>query len=153
MFTKKPDNSISSDLHVPGWGEGTSPLVSANGNVCHKDAKHYQPSRCDNKGTDTEQRDLLTPRYPEQEGVEKFSRSFHITSKVHGSHTHTKKEKSVKRYNPKRLVALLKVESSFYLQEAASNGETSLGNAWWLYWLVPTSRLGSCVDVSRLNRP
>lgn len=56
------------------------------------------------------------------------------------------------RYNMNSMVALLKVESSFYLQEAAPNGETSLGNVWWLYRLVPTSCVGSNVDVSRLSR-
>jgi len=99
-FTEKPDNPISLDLrHVPQWGGRASPLVSTNGTVHHADAEHYKSLINNNRGTDTEHRDLQTPRYSEKEGVEKSSRLLiHITSTVHCSQKQTKK----------RLVALLK---------------------------------------------
>lgn len=121
--------------------------MSTNSTAGHKNVKYLKALSNDDKGTDTEQKGLRTPTYPEREGVEKFSHLLHITTTVHCP------QKKKERYNMKSLVALLKVESSFYLQEAAPDGETSLGNVWWLYWLVPTPRVGSNVDVSRLSRP
>lgn len=84
--------------------EGASPLVSTNVTVHHEDAKHYKSLINNNRGTDTEHRDLQTPRYSEQGGAEKSSRLLiHITSTVHCS----------QKQNKRRLVALLKWEVLF----------------------------------------
>jgi hypothetical protein len=56
----------------------------------------------DNKGTDTEQRDSQTPRYWEQEEVEKFSHFLHIICKEQYSTLFINQ-------NNRRLVPLLKV--------------------------------------------
>lgn len=115
--------------------------MSTNGNVHHADAEHYKSLINNNRGTDTEHRDLQTPRYSEQEGAEKSSRLLiHITSTL------------FTKTNQEKVGSTAKVESSFYLQKAAPNGKMNLGNVWWLYWIVPTSHAGSNVDVSILNR-
>jgi hypothetical protein len=68
-----------------GKEERACTLVSANSTVCRENAKYYKTLSNDDKGIDTEHKDLQTPIYPEWKGVEKFSHLLHIRITVHCS--------------------------------------------------------------------
>lgn len=93
IYKTKQIKKKKRQLHVIGrmTHSRASSLLSANSTVHRRDAKYLKTLSNDDKGTDTEHNNL-TPRYPEREGIEKFSHLLHIRTTVHCSHKKKKRE-------------------------------------------------------------